>query len=97
MDKLTNTIAAILKKYMRDPDAPVGRATALAALEIDALDLPMIFLDVEDVVAVQITFDDERDGFATVGDLIACVEAHLLKAAEPRQRVSRPKRGWMTA
>lgn len=96
MDKLTETIAAILQKYMRDPNAAIERATTLSELEIDALDLPMIFLDVEDVAAVQITFDDELDGFTTVGDLVACVEAHLVEASQPRQRIARPKRGWMT-
>jgi acyl carrier protein len=97
MHDLTQKMIEILRKYAHNPASPIARATSLIDLDIDALDLPMIFLDVEDVVGVQITFDEERDGFATVGDLVACVDAHLLKAALPRQRVARPKRGWMSA
>lgn len=99
MFELTPKIIAILRKYMRDPHAFANAATTLEDLDIDALDLPMISLDIEDAFGVQISYDDERQAFATVGDLVACVAAGIEDLKKPRQRTApaRPKRGWMSA
>jgi acyl carrier protein len=67
MQELTLRIIAILQKYMRDPAARVGSYTTFSKLGIDRLDLPMIFLDVEDVFDVQIDYQDESEGFAPIG------------------------------
>jgi acyl carrier protein len=99
MPDLTPRVAAILKKYMRDPAARVAGATTLADLEIDLLDLPMIVLDIEDAFDLHIGDDDEIDGAITVDRLAACVAALLAaKALQPRPRttVPRSKSTWIS-
>jgi acyl carrier protein len=96
MQQLTPRIVAILQKYMRDPHAPVENSTTFAELEIDGLDLPMIFLDVEDNFDVQIEYNDEIEDFSTVGSLIVLVEARLEAKTRPRTPIRRPKRSWMS-
>lgn len=92
-------VIAMLRKYMRDPAEHVGLSTTFSKLEIDALDLPMIFLDIEDGLDVYMTYDDEQDRLQTVGDLITRVELRLtekrLQAEKPKV-VVRQKRGWMS-
>jgi acyl carrier protein len=83
---------------MRDPGHPIATGTELSEIGIDRLDLTLIVLDVEDAFAIQIGCDDGIDGFATVGDLAACVTSRQeAKASRPRPRVSAPrsKRPWM--
>jgi acyl carrier protein len=95
----TPRLIAILEQYMRDPGDPVATCTSLSELEIDLLDLPMVVLDIEDVFDIQIRYDEEIEGFTTVGDLVACVTAHLeAKAgrARPRTTAPRTKRPWMS-
>ena len=70
MHDLTPRVIGILGKYMRDPTAPVENSTTLRELEIDSLDLPMIFLDVEDVFDVQVGYGDEIEEFPTVDSLV---------------------------
>jgi acyl carrier protein len=96
MHDLTPRIISILGKYMRDPAAPVEDVTTLRELEIDQLDLPMIFLDVEDVFDVQVGYGDEIDDFPTVLSLVARVADRLEEKARPRTQVRRPKRSWMS-
>lgn len=99
MQELTLRIIAILQKYMRDPAARVGSYTTFSKLGIDRLDLPMIFLDVEDVFDVQIDYQDEIEGFATIGGLVACVASALAAKAlqpHPRRSVPRRKGNWMS-
>lgn len=99
MQELTSKIIAILQKYMSSPTAHIGAHTKLSELEIDLLDLPMIFLDVEDVFDVQIDYHDEIEDLATIGCLVARVESGLkAKAMRPHMRRSVPrKRGnWMS-
>jgi acyl carrier protein len=99
MQELTPRIITILQKYMRDPAALVENSTTLSELEIDLLDLPMIFLDIEDVFGVQISYDDQIEDFATVRGLIACVASRLeVKVLYPRPRTSVPrtKRNWIS-
>ncbi len=98
MHALTPKVIAILRNYMREPLAPVTNATELRALDIDDLDLPMIFLDIEDAYDVQVSHADEANHALTVGDLIrsvaSCNEAKRQARAAPNIR--RPKRNWMS-
>ena len=96
MQQLTPRIFAILHKYMRDPHARIENSTTFAELEIDELDLPMIFLDVEDDFDVQIEYNDGIEDFSTVRTLIALVESRLEAKARPRTPIQRPKRTWMS-
>lgn len=99
MQDLTPLVAAILRKYMSDPAMRISGTTTLADLGIDVLDLPMIFLDVEDACDVAIGHDDEIDGFTTVASLAAYVASRLEKQAlEPRRRttVPRSKGNWIS-
>lgn len=99
MQELTPRIIAILHKYMRDPTAGVGSRTALTELGIDRLDLPMIFLDVEDVFGVQIDYHEEIEDLATIGGVAACVASSLQSKAlqpNPRRSVPRKKGNWMS-
>ena len=74
MQDPTARITAILTQYARDLGFPVASWTRFSELGIDRLDLPMIVLDIEDAFAIQIRYDEEMDGFTSVGDLIACVQ-----------------------
>ncbi len=96
MQDPTPRILTILQKYMRDPAARVGNSTTLVELEIDLLDLPMIFLDAEETFDVTIRCGDEIDDPVTVGGLIACVAARLEAKASQLPRAPRPKRTWMS-
>jgi acyl carrier protein len=96
MQQLTPRIVAILQKYMGNPRARVENSTIFADLEIDGLDLPMIFLDVEDDFDVQIEYNDEIDVSSTVGSLMALVESRLEAKTRPRTPIQRPKRTWMS-
>ncbi len=77
MHDLTSGSIAILRKYMRDPVASVGRRSALGDLGIDDLDLPMICLDLEDAYGVQIALEDD------VGN--------RRRSRRPRRRQPRPE------
>jgi acyl carrier protein len=96
MHDLTTGLISILRKYMRDPGAAVGHATALADLAIDDLDLPMICLDIEDAYGVHIGHGDELGALETVGDLSARLVARLAAKQLPRLRRPRPRTGWMS-
>jgi acyl carrier protein len=97
MQDPTARIIAILKQYTRDLGFPVASWTRFAELGIDRLDLPLIVLDIEDAFAIQIGYDQQMDGFASVGDLIACVRAHLaMKGTRVRSSAPRSKRPWMS-
>jgi acyl carrier protein len=95
----TPRIIAILEQYMRDPSSPVAPCSRLSDLEIDVLDLTLIVLDIEDAFDIQIRYDEEIEGFATVGALVGCVTSHLqAKAARPRPlaAATRRKSLWLT-
>lgn len=98
MHALTPKVIPILRNYMREPMAPVTHTTELRALDIDDLDLPMIFLDIEDAYDVQVPHVDEANSALTVGGLIrsvaSCIEAKRTARAQPVSR--RPKRNWMS-
>lgn len=95
---LTPKVIAILRKYMREPLAPVTNATVLRALDIDDLDLPMIFLDIEDVYDVQVSLADEINHALTVGGLIRSVTGGIAakKSARAQPIIRRPKRSWVS-
>jgi hypothetical protein len=96
MHDLTSGLITVLRKYMRDPGAPVGRATRLADLAIDELDLPMVCLDIEDAYGVQIAQGEELGELEMVGDLSARLVASLAAKRLPRMRRPRPRAGWMS-
>ncbi len=99
MPELTPRIVAILKKYMRDPSTRVDGRTTLSELWIDRLDVPMIFLDIEDIFDVQLNYFDEIEGVATIGSLVDCVaSAMAAKAAQRHLRRSTPRKkgNWMS-
>jgi len=93
MQDLTSGSIAILRRYMRDPAASVGRSTTLSELGIDDLDLPMVCLDLEDAYGTQIAIEDDLE---TVGDLVACLVASLAAKKMPRPRRPRSRGGWMS-
>ena len=92
----TTKVTGILSKYMRDPVAAIESATTLDELEIDRLDLHMIFLDIEDTFDVHIGYEDEIEFFTSVGTLVACVTSHLEAKSKPRLRAPRIKRSWLS-
>jgi acyl carrier protein len=99
MQELTPRIVAILRRYMANPAAGVSSRTLLSELAIDQLDLPMIFLDIEDTFGVQVDFQDELEGLATIRCLVACVASNVAaKALEIQLRKSAPRKkgSWMS-
>jgi acyl carrier protein len=94
---LTPRIVTTLRKYMRDPGASVVGTATLSDMGIDRLDLPMIFLDIEDALGVHIDYHDDGEGLATVRELIATVVTSLqARALQPRPRAPRRKSNWMS-
>ncbi|MEQ1577699.1 MAG: acyl carrier protein [Hyphomicrobium sp.] len=99
MKELTSGIEVVVQKYMRDPTARITSSTTLSDLEIDLLDLPMIFLDIEDAFDVQVEYGDDVETIETVQDLVTCVAACLAAKAlqpHPRSSVPRSKRSWLS-
>jgi acyl carrier protein len=96
MHDMTPRVIAILRNYMRDPTAGVAGSMALNDLAIDLLDLPLIYLDLEDAFDVDIDRADELEQSATVDDVVARVAARLAAKALPRPRIARRKVGWMS-
>src|SRR5688500_18048107 len=96
MHDLTPRLVAILRKYMRDPAVRVVGSMALSELDIDLFDLPLIYLDVEDVFDVHVGPGDELEEPATVDDLVARVASCLAARALPRVRIPRRKGSWMS-
>jgi acyl carrier protein len=94
MHDWTPRVIAILRNYMRDPTAGVAGSMALNDLAIDLLDLPLIYLDLEDAFDVDIDRADELEQSATVDAVIARIAARLAAKALPRPRILRPKGGW---
>jgi len=96
MPDLTPRVIAILRKYMRDPNAMVAGPMALTELEIDLLDLPLIYLDLEDAFDVDVAHGDGIEPPGTVDHLIARVAARLAARAMPRPRLPRRKSTWLS-
>lgn len=97
MQPMTIRLSAVLSKYMRDPAAPIDTTTTLRELEIDRLDLPMIFLDIEDAFDIHIGIDDDIGHVTSVGALVECVVARLDAKSRPRVRTTpRIKRSWIS-
>lgn len=98
MHALTPKVIPILRKYMREPSASVTNKTALRALDIDELDLPMILLDIEDTYDVEVPRADATSDSLTIGRLIRSVaksiEAKKIARAQPVMR--RAKRSWVS-
>jgi acyl carrier protein len=96
MSDPTSQVTAILRKYMRDPNTVVAAALTLTALEIDLLDLPLIYLDIEDAFDIDVGQGDGLEQPATVGQLIARVAERLAARAAPRPRLPRRKSTWLS-
>jgi acyl carrier protein len=99
MPDLTAQLIAILQHYQRDTTVRVGSDTTFEALEIDVLDLPMIFLDIEDAFALYIPYEDDIEDVATVADLVAWVQSRQesrAALAQMRAALPRAKSTWMT-
>lgn len=98
MHDLAPKIIAILQKYTHEKHAAIDAASPLSALEIDELDLPMIFLDIEDAFDVQISYAVEADANLTVGSLLVCVADRMESKRHARTQpvVRRPKRSWIS-
>ncbi len=98
MHPLTPKIIAILHKYVAAPANAVDTSATLTDLDIDCLDIPMIFLDIEDTFDVQIFGSDETDPSLTVDGLVACVAARLEAKynAARRPAARRPRRTWVS-
>lgn len=98
MDSLSSTIISIVRTYCSDPQAAIDRSAALVSLDIDCLDMPMIFLDIEDALDVQLSAAEEADATMTVAGLIRSVAASLdaKREAASRTVMRRPKRTWVS-
>ena len=98
MPDLKSKIVAVVRNYAIDGGVKIDMSTTMREIGVDALDLPMIFLDLEDAVGASLTYDDEVHGFETVADLVGRVVTRLeerrLKALQPR--APKAKRGWMS-
>lgn len=93
----SDQLYAILANYARGRAANVTAETTLAALDLDALDMPMILLDIEDAFGIDLRIGDGFDGLATVADLAALVTDAIRARQQPRQRlVPRKKSSWMS-
>ncbi|MEQ1697759.1 MAG: acyl carrier protein [Hyphomicrobiaceae bacterium] len=96
MPDLTSKIVAILRTYVRDPSAPIESLTTLSDLEIDRMDLPMISLDIEDAVGVQIPYDEQIENLTTIHALVASVEALREAKAKRPPPSPRLKSNWLS-
>ena len=96
MPDLTPRLIAILRKYMRNPNAAVAVTASLTELEIDPLDLPLICLDIEDALDIDVGPGDGLEPPTTVDHLIARVAARLAARAMPRPRLPRRKSNWIS-
>jgi hypothetical protein len=89
-------ITAILRKYMADPAGWVAPSTTLSELGVDELDLPMIYLDIEEIFDVTIRCNDEIGEPITAGGLVARVAAGLEAKVSRLPGAPRPKRSWVS-
>ena len=96
MADLTQKIAAVLLNYMRDPAVSLKPETVPVDVGIDALDLPMILLDLEDACDVRIGNEADIDEPVTVGGLLAVVETALAAKNAPKVRAPKKKSNWMS-
>lgn len=98
MQDPTAKLIDILARYASGGSpADISATTDLAALHIDVLDIPMIFLDLEDAFDVSIVPGTGCEGLTSVGDLLAVVQAALDAKHRPRQTVTpRKKSNWMS-
>ena len=96
MSDLAPTIIEILHHYMRDATATIASGTTFCELEIDRLDLPMIILDIEDALGVQIQYEDEIEHLATVEKLVAFIEARLNAKNLRRRQCTTVNGNWMS-
>lgn len=98
MHALTPKVIPILRKYMREPAAPVTNRTELRALDIDELDLPMIMIDIEDTYDVEVSSAAAINEALTIGRLIRTVASKVEAKRKARAApvIRRPKRSWVS-
>jgi acyl carrier protein len=102
MDQIASRTVAIFKARADSALEP-ALETRLPDLEIEAPDLALILLDLEDAFGIDLPYDpdDEADTFKTVGDVVerarALHEAKRSPPAELAASLTRPKSLWLTA
>lgn len=92
-------IADVLRTFATLHPPAIVAATPLGSLGIDRLDLPMIMLDIEDRLDAPVLWEEGIEDAATVGDLLARVEAGIaVRSARIAQRAVTPrvKRSWVS-
>lgn len=97
MQETTAKLITILAGYGQFREVGIDGASSLAELGIDALDLPMILLDIEDTFDVHLALGSDFEELATVADLEALVEAGIRGRHEQGRRATpRKKSNWMS-
>ncbi len=98
MPLVHKTVVTVLRRFVGEPRRAIYHATTLRELDIDDLDLTIVYLDLEDALNVSLAGDDAGD-IKTAGDLF---EHARLRLREKRQRAqssvatTKSKRGWMS-
>jgi hypothetical protein len=72
MDEIAATTFAVLRAHARGSRQYIDYETRLNALGVEALDMAMVVLDIEDILAIDFPFDPEEDAdaFETVAALV---------------------------
>ena len=101
MNDIAATTAAILKAHAPNSDRAIDGSIPLHSLGVDALELALVVMDLEDHFQIDFPFDPDADAhaFATVAALTERVER--LVGAKLGRRASaepgRPKSLWLRA
>ena len=74
MDETATRIIDILKKHMKEPRDDITRATEMAELKIESVDLALIIFEIEDAFGIEIPYNandtEEAAAFKTVGSVV---------------------------
>jgi acyl carrier protein len=90
MDEIAATTFTVLKAHLRGPGQYIDYETRLNALGVEALDMAMVVLDIEDMLAIDFPFDPEEDAdaFETVAALVERVRLLVKsKACRPQTAI----------
>ena len=92
-------IGAILAKYASYPNARIDDLTTLLDLGVDCLDQPMIALDIEDALDVNLSACRPMADTTTLRDLVEgaiAAKAAQLETRRIRASTPRAKRSWLS-